>query len=163
MTTKLSQIASGGATQGAVDKVVAVRGGTTDFLVTPVALDAAQTFSAQQSFNSIVAAGTAPSAALSTGAGTGATKTLTGNDNAGTLSITTAGTPAANANIAVITNSINFPNGCAISLTPANAAALAVVGLVYCVGATTGWTLKSGSVALTTATTYLFNYNITGF
>jgi hypothetical protein len=49
--TKLSQIASGGATAGATDVVVAVRSGTTDVLVTPVALDTAQAWTAKQTFN----------------------------------------------------------------------------------------------------------------
>lgn len=47
-TSKLSEIASGGATAGATDTVVAVRSGTTDVLVTPVALDTAQTWTAAQ-------------------------------------------------------------------------------------------------------------------
>lgn len=51
VTSKLSQIASGGATAGATDKAVIVRSGTTDLLVTPVALDTAQTFTAAQTFN----------------------------------------------------------------------------------------------------------------
>lgn len=46
--TKLSQIASGGAVAGATDVVVAVRSGTTDVLVTPVALDTAQIWTAIQ-------------------------------------------------------------------------------------------------------------------
>ncbi len=50
-TKKLSEIASGGAIAGATDKSVVVRSGTTDLLVTPVALDIAQTFTATQTLN----------------------------------------------------------------------------------------------------------------
>jgi len=51
--TKLSQITSGGATAGATDTVVAVRtisGTPSDVLVTPVALDTAQSWAAIQTF-----------------------------------------------------------------------------------------------------------------
>ena len=50
MSTKLSGIASGGATAGATDKAVVVRSGATDQLVTPVALDTAQSWTAAQTF-----------------------------------------------------------------------------------------------------------------
>lgn len=48
--TKLSQIATGGAVAGATDLVIAVRSGTTDVQVIPVALDLAQIWTAIQTF-----------------------------------------------------------------------------------------------------------------
>lgn len=77
-TTKLSQIASGGAVAGATDTCVAVRSGTTDVLVTPVALDTAQAWTGIQTFGSgkILCTGGLPVAQGGTGATT-ATGALT--------------------------------------------------------------------------------------
>lgn len=64
---KFSEIADGGAVAGATDKTLAVRSGTTDVLVTPVALDLAQTFTAAQLFNTLKVATQTPASAAATG------------------------------------------------------------------------------------------------
>ena len=86
MGTKLKDIASGGATAGATDKVVGVRSGTTDLLVTPVALDAAQTWTAAQTFS---AAAVFSAAVTLTGGVTISTAALTITDVNIVLSATT--------------------------------------------------------------------------
>lgn len=93
--TKLSQIASGGAVAGATDQAVIVRSGTTDLLVTPVALDLAQTFTAKQTFNANVAIkGSSTGVTTIASANASATDyTLTAPAATGTLLIST--TPAA--------------------------------------------------------------------
>ena len=160
MAQKLSQINGGIATQyvPATDAMVAVRGlgGTpTDQLVTGVLSSA----------NPVATGLAAPAVALGDGAGAGATKTLAGKDMAGTLQVITAGSPAANSNIAVVTSNVAAPNGSSIVITPADAATAAAIAAssIYAVGSTTGWTLACGAVALTTGHTLNFNYHWIGF
>lgn len=97
-TLKLSQIASGGAVAGATDKAVVVRSGVTDLLVTPVALDTAQTFTAAQTFNpgsgigGYIQAGAFEEAVFSNG-NSGTTKAVN-LDNGNLQSITITGAVA---------------------------------------------------------------------
>jgi Head domain of trimeric autotransporter adhesin len=109
-----------------------------------------------------------PVAVLSTGAGTGPSHTYTGSDTGGLLSITTGSSPAgSNAIIATINyeGSNLFPTGSFVTLTPgnANAASLSGATQVYAVGGTGSWVLHSGSSALSAATNYLWNVNVTGY
>lgn len=89
--TKLSQIVDGGAVAGATDKSVVVRSGADDRLVTPVALDAAQTWTAAQTYTN--------SDIKLLGSSTGVT-TFT-SDNAGASNYTMH-VPAANDTLAAI-------------------------------------------------------------
>lgn len=109
-----------------------------------------------------------PTGVLGTGAGTGASETITGNNISGTLSVTTAGTPSASATVTTITfaGTLTYPNGCSVQLFPANANAASITGgatEIYAAGTTTTWVVTSGTTGLTTGTTYLWNYLIIGY
>ena len=112
----------------------------------------------------VVNGGTLLVAAGGTGNGS-VTPTMAGAQNGGTISFTTTGTPAASATIATVTYTSPFPTGSAVILYPANAATAILSGtsMVYAVGSTTGFTLTSGTVGLTTATAYSWNYQVTGY
>jgi len=110
----------------------------------------------------------APTIVSGSGAGTGATVSITGSNLAGTITLTTAGTPAANATIATISyntilTSVGYP-----LITPANlnSAALGITGStkpVYADVATASnlsFILKSGTTGLTTGLTYRWFYHI---
>lgn len=109
----------------------------------------------------LVAIGTGSAVSTGAGAGAGASASV-GKDNAGVLSVSTAGTPAASSVVATIVVATPFPNGCSVVLYPANAAALAAHAL-YATGSQTGWTLNSGTSALTAGQTLLYNYIVVGF
>lgn len=98
--SKLSEIASGGATAGATDKSVVVRSGTTDLLVTPVALDAIQTWTAAQTFVGPVlgvASATSINKIAITAPATGATLTIAdGATLTASASATVSGTNTGN-------------------------------------------------------------------
>jgi hypothetical protein len=105
-----------------------------------------------------------PTIAAGAGAGTGPTVTISGNDRAGRISVTTGTAPSASAIVATVTFSTAFgaaPR--AVLLTPAGPLAGALSGnaAVYLDSAstTTGvFVIKVGSTGLTAATTYLWHY-----
>lgn len=155
MNTKLSQINAGVPVQYApsTDTAVGVR------TIGGVASD--QLLSGLVSAANMTAIGTAPTVAVGAGAGSGSTATV-GQDNAGVLTITTAGTPAASSTVVTVTANVGFTNGCAVLLFPANAAALSAPAL-SATGSTTGWTVTSGTSALTTGQTLEYNYVVIGY
>lgn len=119
--------------------------------------------------------GTAPTTSAGTGAGTGPTITVSGNDICGALIITTGTTPATSAKIVDVTFSVNFTNPAGtgnsgypiVTLQPANAAAAALSGnqQVYVNDAASTpalFQLKSGSTALDGATEYIWYYHVIG-
>ena len=110
----------------------------------------------------------APTATVGSGAGTGATYTLSTNstDLSGLISITT-GTASMGAGATLITLTFNSAYSVApnIVLTPANSAAAVLTGnsQVYVDGASTGTTtflLKTGSSVLTTSTVFKWYYTV---
>lgn len=104
------------------------------------------------------------SSTLGTGAGTGATSTLTScTDAAGTISITTAGTPAgSNATVITLTFGTAYGTTPHVVLSPKNAAtaALGTTTQVFPGASTTVMTITGGSAGLTTATLYAWDYII---
>ena len=109
-----------------------------------------------------------PTIVSGSGAGTGATVSITGSNLAGTITLTTAGTPSPNATIATISyntvlTSVGYP-----LITPANlnSAALGITGStkpVFADVATASnlsFILKSGTNGLTTGLTYRWFYHI---
>jgi len=109
---------------------------------------------------SFIAGGT-PTIATSTGAGTAGTASIAGGNNSGQITINALTSPATNSIIGTITPSIAATNYyyCTIWPSSANARSLAIGAwpLVTEPNNTT-WTITSGSTALTTATTYQWNY-----
>jgi len=106
-----------------------------------------------------------PSVAGGTGAGaTPATPTLDANatDLCGTISVTPAASPDANAVIATLTFKNAYATAPHIILTPANAAAAALSGTtqIHPTSTTTTLVLNSGSAALTASTAYSWNYMV---
>lgn len=100
--------------------------------------------------------------------GSGATNASSGSDQSGIIDFTTGTGPGTSATLMTVTfgNSFAYPNGCRITLTPANANAAALTGATQVfVGstATTNWTMKSGSSALANATQYQWYYHVFGF
>lgn len=127
MGTKLSQIVSGGAVAGATDVCVAVRSGVTDVLVTPVTLDAIQTWSAAQTFSNPVV-GTQPSSDNSTkAASTAYVNTVVSNAIAGVNPAVAVQAATA----AILPNTPTYSNGASgigATLTAGANAALVVDG-----------------------------------
>ncbi|MDB5490373.1 MAG: hypothetical protein JWO78_222 [Micavibrio sp.] len=113
----------------------------------------------------ILSGGTAATAAAGTGAGTGGTIAIGGASQGGTITVVTGTTPSASSVIGTLTHPTAYPNGSSIVITPGNAAAAALSGTsqVFAAGGTTTATLTSGSAALAAATTYIWNYKITGY
>lgn len=114
----------------------------------------------------LIGDGVTPTATLSTGAGTGATLTFGTNsdDNSGTITLTTAGTPAASATIVTITFSTPYIGKAIVILTPANAVTARLSGVTQVWAATnepaTEFVITSETTGLTTSTIYKWNYAI---
>lgn len=159
MAAKLSQI-NGGVIipyNSLTDAFVAVR------MISGVPSDQQISLPPLTNSANMIATGTAPSAVVGTGAGTGGTLALGGSkDNSGVIAVTTGTTPSANAVIATLTFNQDFPNGASVVLTPSDAATLAVMPHVYAAGSKTAWALAA-TTALAAATTYTFNYVVVGF
>lgn len=115
----------------------------------------------------VVGNATASSIAGGTGAGTSPTVSVSGNDQAGVITVTTGTTPSGSAaTVATITLGATAPNAPkSILLSPANANAAALSGTTQVwadtpTATTTAWTIKSGSAALAASTTYLWSYQV---
>ena len=105
--------------------------------------------------------GTAPTIAAGAGAGPGNTTTITGHDSAGVISVLTAGTPTASAVIATITFNTAYANAPYVTLTPASATTgVLTTAKPYVTATTTTFVINSEATALTTVTTYLWNYHV---
>lgn len=124
-------------------------------------------FATQLRLDRMLTAGSAPSTSAGSGAGTGPTITIDGNEYAGALLVTTGTSPAANAQIVDVTVSTaaNYPM---VYLTPGNAATAALSGanqvFISDADATaTKWRLKSGSTGLTASTDYIWYYQMVRF
>lgn len=95
--------------------------------------------------------GTAPTIAAGAAAGSGATATvLAGSTNqAGQITITTAGTPLANGTLATVTfNGTVTPAPLTVTLMPANAAAATAFTAIFTnIPGTTTWTISTGTTA----------------
>src|SRR5690606_8679004 len=77
----------------------------------------------------VVGAGSTPSLAEGTGAGTGPSSTISGTDLVGFVSITTGSTPSSSATVFEVTTVRSFGGAGPVAvLTPANAAAAALTG-----------------------------------
>jgi hypothetical protein len=103
----------------------------------------------------------APTIAAGSGAGTSPTVSISGNDMAQKIAITTGASPTASATVATITFNVAYASAPRIILTPVNSAAAALNGTaqVYVDDSTIGTTsyvISVGSVGLAASTTYLF-------
>jgi hypothetical protein len=126
------------------------------------------TASVKTRLDQIIADGVAGSTTTGTGAGTGPSLTIDGNDVAGAILLTTGTLPAANAKILDVTLAASFTNYPVVILTAGNAAAATAIstGSVFvddAVAAVNKFTLKSGAVGLTASTDYVFYYHVIGF
>ncbi len=113
----------------------------------------------------IIYGGNTPSTSAGTGAGTSPTISITGNDAAGYITITTGSSPTASGNIVTITFSTALTNTpTSIQLTPANEAAATESTKFYVDQSTaspTSWIIKNTSSGLTASTPYKFYYTVT--
>lgn len=95
--------------------------------------------------------GAAPTVSLQSGAGTGATSTVTGNDLNFNISITAGSAPAgSSANICNVFFAANYTSAPQVTVTPANRLTAALMSAV-----TTGWTwgaISTNGFALATGT-----------
>jgi hypothetical protein len=106
-----------------------------------------------------------PTKTAGSGAGTTPTITIGGTDTATTVSVTVGTTPSgSNANIVTVNYNVAFPNAPVVVLTPSNANAAALSGTtgVYVTSSTSGFTIVSGSTALTNGTVYTWNVHSIG-
>lgn len=105
-----------------------------------------------------------PSITAGSGAGTSPTISITGTDMGGVITLTTGTTPGLSATIATITYQLTWGNNSWPVLTSANAATAALSGttMVFTTGSTSNFTITSGTVALTGATTYKWYYSVSG-
>lgn len=104
-----------------------------------------------------------------TGAGAGSvgspTASVTGTNNAGTLTVNTATTPSATSTVATVTTSVSAPNKLICVLTPSNAVTALLSGatMVIVTEAANTWTVTSGASGLTGASTYVWDYLCGGY
>lgn len=102
-----------------------------------------------------------------TGAGTGATTSQGGSFQDGNIAVTTGTLPTAAGTVVTVTFSgFAFPTNGYVTITPANAltAALSGTTMVYAgASATNSFSIKAGSVGLTAASVYSWNYHVGGF
>jgi hypothetical protein len=108
----------------------------------------------------------APTIVAGAGAGSGPTVSITGDDVAGIISVTTGSTPTASATVATITFAVALLTGAHVILQPTGANARGLTYLqVYCDDANTTtahFVLSVGSSALTGATAYTWLYHVVG-
>lgn len=107
-----------------------------------------------------------PTIVAGTGAGTGPTVAVSGNDNAGVITVTTGTTPTASATVATITFGTAFavvPRAVILADAAANSAALSGTGKVYADQATLAvgsFQIKVGSTALAASTQYRWWFRV---
>lgn len=120
-------------------------------------------------FNHLRGSTGTPSIAVGAGAGAGATTSVVGTDAAGTITVTTAGTPTASAILATLTFSVAYGVApyCVFSAASSTASGLGggavgiggtQAGSVYGTSTTTTFVLNTGANALAVAT-YKWTYN----
>lgn len=106
--------------------------------------------------------GTGATPAIVRGAGSGATSTVTvtGTDAAGTITVATLGGPAINAIIFTLTFNLAYTTVPRVVFYPKNRATanLGTTSAIFNTSTTTTITATSGTVALTNATTYIWDY-----
>lgn len=114
--------------------------------------------------------GDAPSVSPSTGAGSSPSIGAVGTTDGGVLTLTTGSSPSANATIATVSfealsGAFSFPHGCSVVLFPANRTAAGLTGAqaVFATGSAGNWTFTSGTTALAASTTYVWNYQVSGY
>jgi hypothetical protein len=108
----------------------------------------------------IVGSGATPTVSAGSGAGSGASVTVSGTVISGVVTVTTGSGPAASAALATVGWTLASgtpPQGC--SLMPRNAAAASATGTIYTSApATGGWTVNVGPTALSGSTAYAWSY-----
>ena len=105
-----------------------------------------------------------PTAAVGAAAGTGSpTVTLVGGAAAGRITLTTGTSPTTTGVLATITLPVKHPTGCFVTLTPADSDAAAHVARVFVTSTTTTFVLNASGTALSAATEYIFNYQVSGY
>lgn len=118
-------------------------------------------------FQSLTQSATAPTPTYTAGTGAGSSPTisLTGGLTAGTISIKPGTGSLGSATIVTVNYPSAFPTGSSVVLYPANLAAgqLSGLGGIYTVGTTTGFTVNSTTTAMTTGTTFVYNYIVIGW
>lgn len=107
---------------------------------------------------------TNPVTSAGSGAGTSPTTSSSGTDLEGTVTVTTGTLPGASSAIVTVTYFSAFPNNSFAVLTPGNAitAALSGTTMVYVTTTSGGFTINSGTVGLTAATSYVWYYHVGG-
>jgi hypothetical protein len=105
-----------------------------------------------------------PTHTAGSGAGTSPTITITGNDSAGVIEITTGTTPASLADLITVTFNVAYGAVPFVVISPANSFAAQAgsygVYLDHGSTATTSFLLKVGSAALTAGTAYKWTYHV---
>lgn len=110
-----------------------------------------------------IGGGLTPGSSAGTGAGTSPTITISGGDARGSIQVLTGAAPAGtNAAIVTLNFRIGYTTAPYVVLTPANAATALLSGTtgVYPATSATNMILTAGTAALTTLTTYLWNYHV---
>jgi len=101
--------------------------------------------------------------AAGAGSGTGASGSVSGNDMAGKIDITTGSSPSTSATIVTITFNAAYASAPTVILTPGNAASAALTGgtqVFISSTSTTNFIVLSGSTALSASTQYIWYYHV---
>jgi hypothetical protein len=116
--------------------------------------------------NHLVSGGSTPTKTAGTGAGTGPTITVAGNDTAGTIAVTTGTAPAASATVVTVAFAVGYSaSPVVVLLTPANAVTAALTGAsqVYIGSIGTGsFSMSVGTTNLVASTAYKWYYTVIG-
>ncbi len=109
-------------------------------------------------------AGGTPTLTLATAAGSGATRSIEGNNVAGKITLTTGLTLLSSGLVMTLgfADGLVYPNGCHPQFTAGNENFAGVYIKLYAVGKTTGVELYV-TAALSLSQTYVGTYHITGF
>jgi len=107
--------------------------------------------------------GEKPTVAAGAAAGTSPTVTIEGGSTAGRITLTTGSSPTTTGVLCTVTLPVTFPTGTIVTVTPADSDSGAHVARWFVGSTTSAFTLNASGTALSAATEYIFNYQVSGY
>lgn len=146
---------------------VAISGGTINGTTIGGSTPAAGIFSTLAANTSVslphlLGTGSTPTISEGSGAGTGASASITGSDIAGQVTLNTGTFPSASSTAVTVTFASPYSTAPYVVLFPSNstAALLSGVSMIYVTSSPTTFILTSGTTGLTAASTYKWHYQV---
>jgi len=107
--------------------------------------------------------GETPTIAAGAAAGTSPTIAIAGGSYAGKITLTTGSSPTTTGVLCTVTLPVTFPTGTIVTITAADADSGAHVARWFVASTTSTFTLNASGTALSAATEYIFNYQVSGY